>query len=775
MTEITRQALGRKAKLGQLYDASSDIFCDANLYGQNNDMETFSIDSFSTTVSRVSEMSTFEKFAALKVEKELHASIRCGLPIDINGCGKFLTTSEINGIETRGALVFRVRTKHEKITSNTLNNLKLFHPEILESCTNATHMVVSIDYGATAVVEVLYGVTAVLEGEYHHENEISKRAVRSTLENAIEALTNGAFGTVENQKEDFKQIKLNFYIDGLADNEELPKSLFEASEYLKKFPEKIQNNGNCSALTYHMIPINSLKFEENQIKSLPVFCSIKPGVLSDIFEAFDYFDSWEHKILLVKGQLDQYKKCIPTDIDEKVAAMVAVTQNARKTLAAALQEPLKKVRIGALDSQELCNIIEANKTPELSSEKIVKFSQKFNRYFEKIAFLKSLSGNNFHYVGEGAIVAEIVKEKKLKDYYVYYCNWKKCESKDVNEFYKMSKEEDKTMIFVDLEVNPDAGEKDMENCVLQFSNNICINDNVLSKKKEDLIANTEKTILNILLVLPVASTFEQWILSVINYLAFSTLEEAKTSPRIPFDFHLIDYQNPDDKEKLETLLTTNENFIARCYVDDNAESYILYLSNIGQYSIRFILKTPQDNNKTPSEMLAGVQSFAPEIKEFDKIFIIVFDDPNELKTTLDQLLATKEAEISEKVVFALPQYSSFNSSSFSPELISSHRDMLKQLDTLSEQSKIIFKDFENVIQSFDKNFQNRFYCDLFPFSCFNFMYGEEIEMALAAASLEEQTEMQKFNESVEPQLQILWSSAAAKITEVFDNFSKKSD
>uniref|UniRef100_A0A914PHA7 Uncharacterized protein n=1 Tax=Panagrolaimus davidi TaxID=227884 RepID=A0A914PHA7_9BILA len=72
MTEITRQALGRKAKLGQLYDASSDVFLDANLYGQNNGMETFSIDAFSTTVSRVSEMSTFEKFAALKVEKELH-------------------------------------------------------------------------------------------------------------------------------------------------------------------------------------------------------------------------------------------------------------------------------------------------------------------------------------------------------------------------------------------------------------------------------------------------------------------------------------------------------------------------------------------------------------------------------------------------------------------------------------------------------------------------------------------------------------------------------
>uniref|UniRef100_A0A914PED8 Uncharacterized protein n=1 Tax=Panagrolaimus davidi TaxID=227884 RepID=A0A914PED8_9BILA len=207
------------------------------------------------------------------------------------------------------------------------------------------------------------------------------------MEKALDALTNGD-DTVEIE-DGAEHIKLNYYVDVLSDALEQPRCISEAGKYLKKFAVMIQNSDNCknSVLTYHMIPISSLNFGNTLTKSPAIYCGINPRVLSDIFQSFDYFDSWERKILTIKNELDESTESIPLEIYAIITEKLALIQDVRLNLSVELQEPIKNVRNGVSDSEELSNILAENTNAELNAVEMAKFFQKFDEYLESNALL----------------------------------------------------------------------------------------------------------------------------------------------------------------------------------------------------------------------------------------------------------------------------------------------------------------------------------------------------------------------------------------------------
>ena len=73
--KITRQALGRIAKLGELYDAHTDSFCGVNLFG--NDLPPNGIqlsDTPNSSYEQFFQDSIGDKFRQLDVEPELQVA-----------------------------------------------------------------------------------------------------------------------------------------------------------------------------------------------------------------------------------------------------------------------------------------------------------------------------------------------------------------------------------------------------------------------------------------------------------------------------------------------------------------------------------------------------------------------------------------------------------------------------------------------------------------------------------------------------------------------------
>uniref|UniRef100_A0AC35FFN9 Cation-transporting P-type ATPase N-terminal domain-containing protein n=1 Tax=Panagrolaimus sp. PS1159 TaxID=55785 RepID=A0AC35FFN9_9BILA len=233
------------------------------------------------------------------------------------------------------------------------------------------------------------------------------------MEKALDALTN--CDDVVGIEDGAEHMKLNYYVDVLSDALEQPRSIFEAGKYLKNFAAMIQNSDNrkSSVLTYHMIPISSLNFENTLTKSPAIYCDINPRVLSDIFQSFDYFDSWERKVLTIKNELDESTENIPLEIYAIITEKLALIQDARLNLSVKLQEPIKNVRNGVSDSEELSNILAENTNAELDAVEMAKFFQKFDEYIERIENLcKKLNTDS-----ENGIPYTAVDLKERKDKY----------------------------------------------------------------------------------------------------------------------------------------------------------------------------------------------------------------------------------------------------------------------------------------------------------------------------------------------------------------------
>jgi len=145
---ISRQALGRTAFLGSLYDATTDEFCERTLF--NDDIPAVAIRhldenhghseyEFDTVVSK--------KLRKLNVDLSLSLSILGGLVKSAGASSNYLYTRDKTSQQIEATFIHRSITRTETLNASHKELKVRVEPTALRH-KNATHVVTSIRWGA---------------------------------------------------------------------------------------------------------------------------------------------------------------------------------------------------------------------------------------------------------------------------------------------------------------------------------------------------------------------------------------------------------------------------------------------------------------------------------------------------------------------------------------------------------------------------------------------------------------------------------------------------
>ena len=109
---ISRQALGRIARLGGLYNARTDTFCATTMFTKQlpPDLQAVSQTDNHSTVASVDIVKSFhQKLHKLDVKGELKLSVLSG-SFEYGGCGKYLNKEKTSFKSVEGTLICKITT-----------------------------------------------------------------------------------------------------------------------------------------------------------------------------------------------------------------------------------------------------------------------------------------------------------------------------------------------------------------------------------------------------------------------------------------------------------------------------------------------------------------------------------------------------------------------------------------------------------------------------------------------------------------------------------------
>jgi len=278
---IYRQALGRIARLGDLYDATTDNFCKKSVFGQPLPPDSPAISKTDNPYndSRRYEVSTLEeKCRQLKVTGELQLSILAGMCEQIQGSAEYLTQKKNSfGTVTRIQISYiktvteRLEVSHDHVKNYILKEA-IHHPR-------ATHVVVEIEWGANCVI-------TTMERKYKVEKKQEAEGVLGWIGSGLVKAGNYLSGnTNEAETEERTETSVEILGDVLPD--ELPQTSAAAQDMMQSIPQLVQNcnDGKGKPLTYVMIPIGHLDWKKRSQQV--TFISIDDARAMNVVRLFD--------------------------------------------------------------------------------------------------------------------------------------------------------------------------------------------------------------------------------------------------------------------------------------------------------------------------------------------------------------------------------------------------------------------------------------------------------------------------------------------------------
>jgi hypothetical protein len=256
MEPIVRQALGRGAVLGSLYDARSDRFVGGLLYHEVPESALHSVDTHFSEI-RMDLADTAESHAELfSVDAEL--SVSCFF-VKLSGSGSYMTDRKTSTKVSRASLLYRISTTHTFLNVNS-RELRAHLIDLDggggkdKAPFPATHVVSGIRWGANVVV--------TFEGRASSEEEARRIAGSLAVQVQQLMVSIGGKGEVQTKKTDrdtSENITLTVRGDVLADSS-LPTNTEEAVKFLRNIPKLVAraNKGKGVPIEYELFPMGAL-------------------------------------------------------------------------------------------------------------------------------------------------------------------------------------------------------------------------------------------------------------------------------------------------------------------------------------------------------------------------------------------------------------------------------------------------------------------------------------------------------------------------------------
>lgn len=413
MEPLVVAAVGRVARIGELYDARTERFLHVSMAKDNlNSSVIQAIENKHSKIEYLKLNTLDEKLSALSVAAELKISVLCGL-IQVGGSGKFVNDKKHSSKSVQVSLAANMLTEYEHVDFTNKNERKLIDMDILAEV-DATHVVVGVQWGGNVFISV--------EDSNYEGSEY--QSVQGSLSAKLEMLfasvsVGGSVSVNETLKNEVSKYSFEIYGDILP--AEMPVTLVDAVALMKSSAKLLTdgNLGKGKAMSYTLLPLDfyrQLLGVEAKINS--ILRSINELTIEKCVKWFDDTNFVGQKVSDLLTDRKNYQNYIAKTKLDRIMTFGQQFDSYRFQVKASLAEHLQNIRSGNETVDQLIHILDAANNHEMARE-LIDFEQ-FRDIQSEIKFLKFLADRQINILDKDTSFQEFMLMHFNKNIYTFF-------------------------------------------------------------------------------------------------------------------------------------------------------------------------------------------------------------------------------------------------------------------------------------------------------------------------------------------------------------------
>ena len=487
-SKITKAAIGRFAKLGELYDERRDEFLSVNvLKGSLTENDIFEDEANSVNVDFIVSDSISEKYEKLGIDAELSLSILSGL-VKVGGSAAYLYDEKSSSRSERMTLAYAVRTVHQE-----LDGIRGKIDKDSLDAVEATHVVIGIDWGAKC------NVTCEYENTENEEDTKVKGKLRAEIEKlkAITSLEGEA--SLDMKKNDRgKGTKFSFHskCDVSDMDENIPSSFDAAVKMATSLPSIVKktNGGKGVPISYTMMSLATLrKMCKMELKAGIMCKKIEEAAIQRCIEMMEDVTKTRQKIADLVSTINENQDAVLQDDIGKAEDLQRNFARSEIKFKSKLMETLVAVRSNELKTTDLAKVLNDFLGDQDSPANARKEIEQFAKLSAKLKLVSDLKRRKVVYLGRSTTYELALQQNLTKKVYLLRLHYSTKFSDpekwrhETDLFFRLlqAHQDDKEFkfIIVDLEVQADTESK-MH--IEFYDKGILCSEDVLKEEGQDL-------------------------------------------------------------------------------------------------------------------------------------------------------------------------------------------------------------------------------------------------------------------------------------------------
>lgn len=460
-SKITKAAVGRFARIGEVYDERKDEFLSVNiLTGSLTENDIFEDEANNVNVDFIVSDSISEKYEKLGIDAELSLSILSGL-VKVSGSAAYLYDQKSSARTERMTLAYAVHTVHQE-----LDGIRGKIDKDSLDAVEATHVVIGIDWGAKC------NVTCEYENTENEEDTQVKGKLRAEIEKLKDIISLKGEANLDMKKNDRgKGNKFSFHskCDVSDMDKDIPSSFEAAVKMATSLPSVVKktNGGKGVPISYTMMSLATLrKMCKMQLKTGVICKKIEEDLVQRCLETMEDVTKTRQKIAdLVSTVSENQDAALEDDIAKAQDLQKNFTRSEVK-FKAKLMEKLVAVRSDELKTTALAKTLNDflgdQNSPANASKEIGQFST-LSAKFKLVGHLKR---RKVLYLGRNAMYEMALQQNSKKKLYLLYLRYSMKLSdpmkwrQETDLFFRLllahNEDNEFQFIVVDCEVQADA-------------------------------------------------------------------------------------------------------------------------------------------------------------------------------------------------------------------------------------------------------------------------------------------------------------------------------
>lgn len=384
-------SLGRSANLGDFYDIRTETFTGLSLFSSNSFNDSiYSIDNPYANVDYVRTESISEKTSKLHIGASLSVSAFWGLITIFHGSGSYLKEDKKTFESAKLSLIYSIRTKTDVLKIFT-NSSKLSMDLDILDLTDATHIVVGIDWGADIVMSV----------EETNTDLSTRTEVEGMMGGMLEGIASGIAGAAgmgfdAGGLEHSSTFSIEFNGDVTPDV--LPQTFNDSIKFMRNVPDLIAkvNEGRGKKMNYILIPVDTVRKVmkgESNIK-IGHFKEIDESILK---EAIDLYQDVKNSELLIGDAYNEIENWqhFAADDFSRISTFRSDFKSAFYDMQRNISNSIVNIRRGNDHPKLLSKTISNYANSNWTSNNVMKILASYNKTMEKIKTMKLLQSGRF--------------------------------------------------------------------------------------------------------------------------------------------------------------------------------------------------------------------------------------------------------------------------------------------------------------------------------------------------------------------------------------------